>query len=113
MHRQGMRGANSEKGTSTRGEYWRERIAAQERSGLSVQQFCEQQGLNGASFYVWRKRLSKQEPVRFALVETGREECPVRAEHELELLLPTGERLRIGAGVSATALRSVLDALRK
>jgi len=113
MYRQGMTGANSEKGISSRGEYWRERISAQERSGLSVQQFCEEQGLNGASFYVWRKRLSKEEPVRFALVETGREERPARAEYELELVLATGERLRIGAGVSATVLRTVLEALRK
>jgi hypothetical protein len=35
-----MAGTNSEKQVRARGEYWRERIAAQERSGLSVQQFC-------------------------------------------------------------------------
>jgi hypothetical protein len=95
MHRQVMTGANSEKGISPRGEYWRERIATQERSGLSVQQFCEEQGLNGASFYVWRKRLSQEEPVRFALVETGREERPARAEYELELQFACA-----GAGLS-------------
>jgi hypothetical protein len=30
----------------------------------------------------------------------------------LELVLKTGERLRIGAGVDASALRLVLDAVR-
>jgi transposase-like protein len=96
---------------SARSEYWRERIAEQERSGLSVQQFCEEQGLTEQSFYVWRKRLKKQQAMRFALVETA----PARqraTELDLELVLKTGERLRIGAGVDPTALRKVLEALR-
>jgi len=33
-------------------------------------------------------------------------------ETALELLLATGERLRIGAGVDAATLRTVLEALR-
>jgi transposase-like protein len=95
-----------------RDEYWRERIAAQERSGLSVQQFCKQQGLNNPSFYYWRKRLRQQTPVRFALVDTEGAQH-TSCEHSLELVLPTGERLRIAAGVNAAALRTVLEALRK
>src|SRR5262249_36085764 len=94
-----------------RREYWRERIAEQERSGVSVPRFCEEQGLTEPSFYVWLKRLRKQQPMRFALVETP----PARqraTELDLELVLTTGERLRIGAGVDATALRRVLAALR-
>jgi hypothetical protein len=94
-----------------RSEYWRERIAEQERSGLSVHQFCAKQGLTEQSFYAWRKRFGKQQPVRFALVETqgtGR----TTAEPILELVLATGERLRIGAGVDVTVLRTVLEALR-
>jgi transposase-like protein len=94
-----------------RSEYWRERIAEQERSGESVPRFCEEQGLSEQSFYVWRKRLRKQQPMRFALVETA----PARqraTELDLELVLKTGERLRIGAGVDPTALRRVLAALR-
>jgi hypothetical protein len=34
------------------------------------------------------------------------------AESVLELVLATGERLRIGPGVDITTLRSVLDVLR-
>lgn len=101
------------KGTGARDEYWREKIAAQERSGRPVQQFCKEQGLNNPSFYYWRKRLRQQTPVRFALVETVGAPQHNAWEHCLELVLPTGERLRIGAGVNAAALRTVLDALRK
>jgi len=96
-----MAGTIPEKVAGTRDRYWRERIAAQERSGLSVQQFCKEQGLNNPSFYYWRKRLRQQTPVRFALIETGVAQPPARSEHCLELVLPAGERLRIGAGVNA------------
>lgn len=107
-----MAGTIPEKVAGTRDEYWRERIAAQQRSGLSVQQFCKEQGLNNPSFYYWRKRLRRQTPVRFALIETG-VAPPARSEHCLELVLPAGERLRIGASVNAAVLRTVLEALRK
>jgi transposase-like protein len=95
-----------------RGDYWRERIAEQERSGMSVQRFCERQGLTEQSFYVWRKRLRKQQPMRFALVEAGPVRQQPATEPGLELVLATGERLRIGAGVDPLVLRRVLEALR-
>ena len=91
---------------------WRERIAEQERSGLPVRRFCEEHGLGEHSFYWWRKRLRKQEPVRFALVERGPARPDPAGEAGLELVLATGERLRIGAGVDAARLRTVLEALR-
>ena len=91
--------------------YWRERIAEQERSGISVQQFCKEKGITEQSFYVWRKRLRRQEPARFALVETGpaRQGAPKTG---LEVVLVTGERLRIGVDVDPALLRRVLEALR-
>ena len=93
-----------------RSERWRERIAEQERSGLSVQQFCKEQGLTEQAFYSWRKRLREKLPVRFALVETGARQASV--ETGLELVLPRGDRLRISAGVDLTLLRTVLEVLR-
>ena len=50
--------------------------------------------------------------MRFALVERGAASAGTVAEPALELVLNTGERLRIGAGVDQTALRTVLAALR-
>lgn len=106
-----MTTANMGDKIGARREYWGERIAEQERSGKSVTQFCKEQGLTEQSFYAGRKRLGKPEPVRFALVETGPVRLPV-TEPVLELVLTTGERLRIGTGVDATELRRVLAALR-
>jgi hypothetical protein len=91
---------------------WAERIAAQQRSGISVKQFCKQQGLTEYSFYAWRKRLQKKEPVRFALVDRRAARQEWATEAALELVLATGERLRIGAGVDAATLRTVLEAVR-
>ena len=91
---------------------WAERIAAQQRSGISVKQFCKEQGLTECSFYAWRKRLQKREPVRFALVDRGATRQEPATEAALELVVATGERLRIGAGVDAATLRTVLEILR-
>ena len=94
-------------------EEWAERIAAQQRSGITVKQFCKEQGVSEYSYYAWRKRLHENGPVRFALVERSarRQERP--AEAALELLLANGGRLRIGAGVDTATLRAVLDVLRR
>ena len=101
-----------EEKAATKDDQWRERIAEQERSGLSVRRFCKEQGLTEYSFYAWRKRLRKKEPVRFALVERGTARQEPAMEAGLELVLASGERLRISTGVDATTLRTVLEALR-
>jgi hypothetical protein len=78
---------------------------------MSVGRFCQERQITEQSFYVWRKRLRQPEAVRFALVERGA--APAKAaEPMLELVLNTGERLRVGRGVDEAALRTVLAALR-
>ena len=91
---------------------WAERIAAQQRSGMSVKLFCKEQGLTECSFYAWRKRLQEKGPVRFALVERSARRQERTADLALELVLATGERLRIGPEVDITTLRAVLNVLR-
>ena len=104
--------AIEERPSISKSDEWAERIAAQQRSGTSVKQFCKEQGLTEYSFYAWRKRLQKKEPVHFALVDRGAARQEQATDAALELVLATGERLRIGAGVDATTLRTVLDTLR-
>jgi hypothetical protein len=99
------------KPANPKADEWAERIAAQQRSGTTVKQFCKEHGLTEYSFYAWRKRLQEKGPV-FALVERSARRQNRPTEAVLELVLATGERLRIGAGVDATTLRTVLDALR-
>src|ERR1035438_8075411 len=95
-----------EKAAASARDQWRERIAEQVRSGVSIKQYCKDHGIAEQAFYAWRKRLRESEPVRFALVDrAGGGHAP---ECKLELTLLTGERLRIGAGVDALTLRTVL-----
>ena len=100
------------KPANPKADEWAERIAAQQRSGMSVKQFCKDQGLTEYSFYAWRKRLQERGPVRFALVERSARRQEPTAEPVLELVLATGERLRIGPAVDIATLRTVLDVLR-
>jgi|SRR5580658_41828 transposase-like protein len=94
-----------------RHRWWRQLVAQQEQSGLSIRAFCREHRTSEHSFYQWRKRLAAQLPVKFALVETNRS-APARAA-AVELVLATGERLRIEPGTDAAALRVVLGVLRE
>jgi transposase-like protein len=100
------------KPANPKADEWTERIAAQGRSGMSVKQFCQEQGVTECSFYAWRKRLRESGPMRFALVERSSRRQERTAEAALELMLATGERLRIGPGVDTATLRTVLEVLR-
>lgn len=88
-------------------EYWGKLIAEQESSGQTILAFCKERGIGVHSFYFWRKRLRKSEPVQFALLKS------VASAASLELILTSGEQLRISNGVDAAMLRLVLDAVRR
>jgi transposase-like protein len=92
-------------------DFWRQFIAKQPQSGMSVREFCQQHGTSEYSFYHWRKRLREQLPMKFALVETQR--AAPMAVAAVEVMLTTGERLRIGPGLDADTLRLVLNVLRE
>jgi transposase-like protein len=92
-------------------EYWRKLIAEQESGGQKVGPFCRERGITEASFYYWRKRLRKRESVQFALLETKPTDTG-RTSSALELVLTSGERLRIGSEVDAATLRMVLEIVR-
>ena len=51
---------------------WRELVARQGRSGLSVQAFCLQERINTWTFYGWRSRLRE----RTAVAETAAVAAP-------------------------------------
>jgi transposase-like protein len=87
-------------------------IAEQGEDGESVSAFCRARGVSAPSFYTWRRRLAAPgaAEMKFALVEWGNGRNPAPG---LELLLASGERLRIAAGTDAATLRMVLAVLRE
>src|SRR5580658_2366321 len=96
---------------AARREFWRQLIAAQQQSGMSVRGFCQQRRTSEYSFYHWRKRLAEQLPMKFALVETS--QSSPAAVAVLEVILTSGERLRIVPGIDAFTLRQMLSVLRE
>lgn len=97
--------------SETRQARWSKLIAEQQTSGQPVRAFCREHGITEPSFYYWRKRLREKGTVRFALLQT--KAATADARPTIELVLRTGERLRIGNGVEVATLRLVLEAVRR
>ena len=106
-----MGGMKAIEAVSTRQKRWADLLRQQSESNLSVSAFCRERGISDQSFYTWRKRLAGTEPLRFALVDAN---GPVTtAAQPVELILVSGDRLRIAPGADATTLRIVLSVLRE
>jgi Transposase IS66 family len=78
---------------------------------LSVSAFCRGRGFSGQALYYSRKRLSGRARVRFASVAA--DAAPTTGASPMELLLASGDRLRIAPGPDALTLRTVLNILRE
>lgn len=65
------------------------------------------------SFYYWRKRLTKERPVAFALVATNESNGKSAQAAPLELDLGSGRCLRIPCGVDGATLRTVLSVMQE
>lgn len=96
---------------------WRDRLARFERSGLSVKEFCRQEGCSDPSFYQWRKRLVRQRPRKPPRTSDGQKQdvaesfVPVAISPSTftEVEFPNGVRMRVPAN-NAAALRVALTA---
>ena len=95
----------------SRKQKWVDLIRQQEGSGTAVGAFCREHRVSEPSFYGWRKRLKASGPVRFALVDAGAPSAISSAA--IELVLVSGDRLRILPGTDIATLRSVLSVLRE
>lgn len=41
-------------------DQWRERLERQRKSGLSIAEFCRQEGVSSVAFHTWRRKLRQQ-----------------------------------------------------
>jgi hypothetical protein len=97
---------------------WAERLARFAAAGLTTAQFCAAEGVSVASFYLWKRRLAgagrPDAPEQPSGQEAGPRLLPVRLSEPnpaIELLLPTGAVLRVGAGADEATLRHLLRLL--
>ena len=91
-------------------ESWRELVARQVRSGLSVQAFCRQERLNAWTFYGWRSRLRGRTATAEAAVVGGSTQAePAAGFIDLGALGSSASRceirLDLGGGVVLQVVR--------
>lgn len=111
---------------------WRELIAQQQGSGLSIAAFCAERAVAASTFFAWRRKLEIRPASAFVELTPSAASAAARAnEHEasrvlvelppasiellpepIELLLPGGLPLRVRKGFDAATLRQVVQALR-
>jgi hypothetical protein len=105
-------------GRKQRAEWvWRGRLAKFSKSGLTVPDFCRQEGVSMPSFYQWRKRIEHQraETMSVRRIKSLKQNSsrpqsfvpvsvPVAVSTLAEIEFPNGVRIRVPA-MNAEALR--------
>jgi transposase len=109
-----------------REKFWRGAIREQQRSGLSVRDFCKREGLKDGAFRWWRRELPRRDQGASAAPRGERTEpapafLPVRVVDPesvaprpappIEIVLPTGPTIRVPAGFDPRTLGHVLAVL--
>ena len=89
-------------------------------SGVKARVFAQEQGVTPWTLYYWRQRLASQDrptrgrrrSQRVTLAPVHVVAGPADVGGDLEILLASGDRVRVAAGVSADTLRRVVQVLR-
>src|SRR3954462_9589426 len=96
-----------------RESYWRTVLARWQRSALSVRAFCQAEGVSEPTFYLWRRKLDRNQPKPPAflpvhIVSEGDEPPMIRG---IEIVLANGRCLRVQRGFDPTTLVKLIDLL--
>ena len=96
-------------------QFWQMAVETWRSSGLSVRDFCKQEGLSASALYSWRKKLAgSDEAVEMASSPAFIEvTMPEDKPAPLELVLISGNILRIDTAVGSVTLTNVFSALRE
>ncbi len=111
-------------------QFWRQTIARQRKSGQTVREFCEAEGLKDWSLSWWRRELvkrdrEKQSSKRSSVKQTPNQTdaspfVPVQLlpDHSksqtstaIEIVLSAGQTVRVPSGFDSDALTTVLEVL--
>src|SRR4051794_15514827 len=110
-----------------REKFWRRTIREQQRSGLTVRDFCGREGLKDWTFRWWRQELARRDrqpsaafrgeqkggpteaaPVFLPVRVVDLEVAPPRPAPPIEIVLPTGLIVRVTLGFDPHTLGHVL-----
>ena len=110
---------------AARARFWRQALRQFAASGQSVRAFCTQRGLSEASFYAWRRTLTRREaaiqaaktgapaaspPPAFVPIRLTTTTTPDTAP--IEIVLSGGTRIHLQPPVDRQTLIQVVTALR-
>jgi hypothetical protein len=101
-----------------REQFWRDTVAAWQRSGQTIRGFCASRRLSEASLYAWRRELAWRDRQRGSgAAPSARRPSPaapakfiplqVVASALIEVVLPTGVVIRLPSGADAASVASV------
>jgi len=101
-------------GNEERERFWREAIQEQKASGLSISAFCRERGVSEASFFSWRRKLTRrdQDEVAAKFVPLRCDVPSMATRPSCEVVLPDGCRIIVPGRCDANWLREILEALR-
>jgi transposase-like protein len=111
--------SNEQETNSDQQQFWQMVLETFKTSTLSVRQFCKQEGLTEPTFYAWRKKLAennesakgqKKDLPSQSFIEVA---MPREDASFLELILASGNSLRIPHGIESKTLTDVISALSK
>ncbi len=91
---------------------WREHIAAQARSGLSIRDFCASRGVSEPSFYAWRRELAKRDALAAKRTRPTFVPIQVLPSAAIEVVMPSGVIVRVPAGADGDLAIRLVAALR-
>lgn len=97
-------------------QFWRQMVARQRRSDLTIRAFCEHAGLSQPSFYQWRGELARRDRAQHDQTPPSARAAfvPVHLVPDvavIEIVLGQGVVVRVPAGADDKTLRQVLAAL--
>ena len=101
-----------------RWQFWQMVIETCHDSGMSVSKFCKAEGMSEGAFCYWRKKLSgahsqrnaSADPSPSAFIEIA---MPKSNHAALELVLCSGNTLRISSAADDKTLSNVISVLRQ
>ena len=111
--------SNGKQADGDQQQFWQMALETFKSSGLSVRQFCKQEGLAEPSFYSWRKRLAKVDGPDADKEEVCQPEpfiqisIPTERTGSLDIILFSGNTLKISSGTDIQTLSDVISVLHR
>jgi transposase len=88
---------------------WTERLARFATAGQTIAAFCAAEGVSEPSFYAWKRKLAARPATSLPLVPIHI--TPSLTVADLELVMPSGSRLRLPADYPPERLAALLRGL--